>query len=152
MAHTFSCLHYHVVFSTAGRQNLIPQDKLQHLHAYINGIIENLGGESVAIGGTTNHVHILMSLVTDLPVSKAVNVIKSNSSKWLHESFSIMASFAWQSGYSAFTVSKSNLKAVMDYVNNQPSHHGTMEYQQEIKTLLQRHGIDYDTDALFDNA
>ena len=150
MAHTFSCLHYHVVFSTTGRRNLIPQDHLDRLHGYIVGIVKNIQGRARIVGGTENHVHLLLSLPPDLPVSKAVNVVKSNASKWAHETFPTMADFAWQEGYGAFTVSRSGVDAVAEYVRNQKAHHGRMSFEEELIALLDRHGIEYDVQRVFD--
>jgi len=150
MAHTFSCLHYHVVFSTSGRRNLIPQDVLARLCAYIEGVVRNIGGTSLGVGGTTNHLHILISLSPDMPVSKAVNLVKSNSSKWAHETFPTMADFAWQKGYSAFTVSRSGIKAVQQYIENQKSKHRELRFDDELLLLLRKHDIRYDEAKVLD--
>ena len=93
MAHTFSCLRYHIVFSAAGRRNLIPQEQIAPLHRYIEGIVKNIHGRTIAIGGTVNHVHLLISLRPETSASKAVNVIKSNSSKWIHETLAKSGAF-----------------------------------------------------------
>ncbi len=146
MAHTFSCLHYHAVFSTSGRRNLIPQDVLARLCAYVEGIVRNIGGVSLGIGGTTNHLHILVSLSPDMPVSKAVNLIKSNSSKWVHETFPVMADFAWQT----FTASRSGIKAIQQYIKNQKSRHCDMKFDNELLLLLRKHDIRYDETKVLD--
>ena len=150
MAHTFSCLYYHVVFSTAGRGNLIPQDNLSRLHGYIAGIVKNIKGIALEVGGTANHLHALLSLSPHTSISKAVNVIKSNSSKWVHETFPSMTEFRWQEGYSVFSVSRSNVEAVAKYVCNQPIRHHTTSFEDEILALLQKHGIEYDKAKVLD--
>jgi REP element-mobilizing transposase RayT len=150
MAHTFTSLHYHAVFSTKGRANLIPQDNLARVHAYLAGIIRNIGGEAVTVGGTTDHAHLLFALPTAQAVAQAMNVIKSNSSLWAKTTFPTMASFAWQEGYGAFAVSKSNVEAVAAYVAAQEKHHQTMSFEDEFLALLDKHGIEYDRRFVLD--
>ena len=144
MAHTYTCLHYHCVFSTLGRRNLIHADLAPRLHAYIGGIVKNIKGLPVKIGGEAEHVHLLIGLPADLPIAAAMRAIKSNSSGWIHETFPLLSDFAWQEGYGAFTVSRSNLDAVARYIGSQRQHHRTMTFQEELVGLLRKHGIDYD--------
>lgn len=149
MAHTFSCLHYHLVFSTLGRRNLIPQDFLDRLHGYVAGIAHNIGARNVVVGGTANHLHVVLSLPPDVAVSKATNVIKSNSSKWAHATFPAMAGFSWQEGYGAFAVSKSNVPDVARYIRDQPGRHRSISFEEEILALVENSGIECDRQRLF---
>ena len=144
MAHTYSSLYYHVAFSTRGRKNLIPQEQLARLHAYMAGTARKLDAGFAEVGGTTDHTHMLLSLPTDVTVAHAVNGIKSNSSRWLHGRGEGMAGFAWQEGYGAFTVSRSNVDAVRRYVRRQPEHHRISGFEEEFRALLEKHGIAYD--------
>ena len=141
MAHSYVCAYIHVVFSTKDRRPLIPNDKIRLLWKYIAGIAKNHEVKALAVGAMPDHVHILLSLASDISISKAVNVLKSNSSKWMrahsHE-------FAWQEGYAAFSVSTSGLTGVIDYINHQPEHHKTRDFAQEYLTLLKKHGVQYD--------
>ena len=118
MAHTYTSLHYHCIFSTLGRKNLIPQDMLARIHAYMGGIVKNIGGHPIAIGGTVNHVHLLITLPAAIAASVAVGKIKSNLTGWAHKTFPTMSEFAWQEGYGAFSVSRSNIDAVTQYIVN----------------------------------
>ncbi len=144
MAHTYTSLHYHCVFSTLSRKNLIPQDTLVRIHAYLGGIVKNIGGYPITIGGTANHAHLLITLPGAIAISVAVGKIKSNSSKWVHENFPVMSEFAWQEGYGAFSVSRSNIHAVAQYIADQEEHHKTMTFKEEFLTLLKKHDIEYD--------
>ena len=144
MGHTYTSLHYHCVFSTLGRRNLIPQEILPRLHGYVAGIVRNLKGFPVSVGGTTNHVHVLAGLPANVDAAKAVGTVKANSSRWAHESFPTMSGFAWQEGYGAFTVSRSNLSSVADYISGQAEHHKTMSFEEEFLLLLKKHDIEYD--------
>jgi REP element-mobilizing transposase RayT len=108
---------------------------------YLAGIAKNYGMKGLAIGGMPDHVHILLSFATEISVSKAVNVLKSNSSKWMRAQ---SRQFAWQEGYAAYSVSTSGLSRVIDYINHQPEHHKKRDFAQEYLALLKKHGIEYD--------
>jgi REP element-mobilizing transposase RayT len=100
--------------------------------------------KALQIGGIEDHVHIVLSLPTTISVSKAVQLLKGGSSRWIHDSFVQMGGFAWQDGYGAFTVSKSQLPAVIDYVETQPEHHRSRSFQDEFRMMLAQHEIEYD--------
>ncbi len=111
------------------------------LFAYMGGIVREIGGVARIINGTEDHVHMLMSLAPDMAVSECLRVVKTNSSRWLHGSF---PSFAWQTGYGAFSVSTSNEKQVIKYIREQERHHRRMTFQEEFIALLRKHGIAFD--------
>ena len=100
----------------------------------------------MAIGGTTDHVHLLLGLPADVSIAKAVNLLKSNSSRWRNECGS---KFAWQRGCAAFSVSISNLASVTEYIQNQEQHHQRRDFKQEFLALLQRHKIEFDLRYIF---
>jgi len=142
MGHTHTCLHYHCVFGTKGRRNLIYEDLQPRLHAYVGGIVRNIGGLPVQVGGVDDHLHALISLPGHVSVASAVGKMKSNSTNWIHDLRQPMQGFGWQEGYSAFTVSRSNLGAVAKYIASQREHHKRMSFEEELAALYERHGID----------
>jgi REP element-mobilizing transposase RayT len=101
---------------------------------------------ALMIGGTENHVHILMHLPPKLALAKAVQLLKANSSKWMSEQGK---EFSWQEGYGAFSVSASNLDQVIRYIQNQEAHHRKMGFEEEFRALLQKHGVEYDPKYVF---
>ena len=137
MSHAYARNHLHVVFSTKDRRNLI--NDADGLWAYMRGIARNYRIDFEAIGGTANHVRILLALPPKLSLSHAMRAIKANSSKWMNENGH---PFVWQDGYAAFSVSASNLQQVTAYVRNQPEHHRHMTFEEEFLALLQKHGIE----------
>ncbi|MGC2323814.1 MAG: IS200/IS605 family transposase [Terriglobales bacterium] len=141
MAHSYVCVYVHIVFSTKDRRPFIPEDKTRLLWKYLAGIAKHYGMRTLAIGGMPDHVHILLSVASEMPVAKAVNVLKSNSSKWMRAQ---AHQFAWQEGYAAFSVSTSGMSKVTDYINHQPEHHKTRDFAQEYLSLLKKHGVKYD--------
>ncbi|MCP9493002.1 MAG: IS200/IS605 family transposase [Pyrinomonadaceae bacterium MAG19_C2-C3] len=150
MAHTYTNLLTHIIFSTKQRQQFINDDIKPRLHSYIGGIVRELDGIAYNVGGIADHVHILVSLKPVLAMSDAVRTIKTNSSRWLKQQNATLSIFEWQSGYGAFSVSQSNMKSVVKYIAAQEEHHRTRTFQEEYLMFLKRHGIDYDERYVFD--
>lgn len=145
MGHSYSRNHIHLVFSTKERRNTIPKEWQPRLWAYLGGICENYAMIPVVIGGTENHLHALFHLPANLSLAKAVQVLKANSSRWMGEQG---IGFAWQEGYGAFGVSSSNLDKVARYVRNQEARHRKVSFEDEFRSLLKKHGVDYDPEHM----
>jgi len=143
MPQSYTCCHYHVVFSTKGRARLIADDMRDRLYGYMGGIVRNLDGEALRIGGTGDHVHLLIRLHVSRALADVMRELKACSSRWMHETMANTA-FAWQPGYGAFTVSYSNPDAVCRYIESQEEHHRTMSFDDELERLCARHGITMD--------
>ena len=150
MANTFTSLHCHVIFSTKNREPWLCSDIEERVWSYLGGIARENGMKAIMIGGIDNHVHLLLGIPPTLAVSKAVQLIKGGSSAWIKETFPGLRGFGWQDGYGAFTVSKSQLPATIAYVERQRARHQTWSYQKEYRTLLERHGIQFDERYLLD--
>lgn len=150
MAGTYTKLYYHIVFSTKNRQRFITSAIEEDLHKYLAGIIRGIEGSSVEINGMPDHVHILAILRPKIALSDALREIKANSSKWIHENYLELTKFAWQDGFSAFTVSQSQVEPVRQYIRNQKEHHAQLEYQSELLGLLEKHDVEFDERYLWD--
>ena len=144
MANTYTSLHYHLIFSTKNRERWIDQDIEQRIWEYLGGIARQNDMKALQIGGVEDHVHLVVGIPATLAVSKALQLLKGGSSKWIHETFPTLAHFGWQDGYGAFTVSRSQLPGVVSYVANQREHHKKTTFQEEYRAFLQKHGIEYD--------
>lgn len=141
MAHTHVCNLVHVVFSTKNRAPLISTGSETRLFSYLGGIARKNGFQTIAIGGMPDHVHILFALPADMTISKAVQLVKGGSSKWLNDNGS---HFAWQEGYAAFSVSNSQAEKVVEYIRTQEKHHAKRKFGDELRILLKGHGIAFD--------
>jgi putative transposase len=150
MPSTYTNLLYHLVFSTKDRIPLITNDLQEELYAYIGGIIRAEGGVQLEIGGITDHVHILAKIKPSIAVSEILGKIKANSSKWANDHKMNMRRFGWQEGYAAFSVSESQVPIVREYIQHQKEHHHKQTFQEEFVALLERHGIEYDPQYLWD--
>jgi putative transposase len=144
MANTYTSLHYHIVFSTKNRELWIKPDVEQRIWAYLGGIIKQNQMKPLEIGGIEDHVHVLLGAPAVLALAKLTQLIKGGSSAWIHETFPNMKAFGWQDGYGAFTVSKSNIQSVIEYIQGQREHHRTKSFQEEYRELLKRHEIEFD--------
>ncbi|MGC9454216.1 MAG: IS200/IS605 family transposase [Phycisphaerae bacterium] len=143
MGHTYSNLLAHVIFSTKRRRTWLEADVRARLHEYLGGIARRDVGRALAIGGTSDHVHALLSLRPDVPCSHAMMKLKSLSSGWIHREFPALGGFAWQSGYAAFSVSQSQVGRVQQYIADQVEHHRTRTFEEELAMILERHGLEY---------
>ena len=144
MPGTFTRLLYHVVFSTKHRANLIPAQVQPRLYEYLGGIVRGERGTTHEIGGVADHVHLLIQWRTDETLATLMRRLKSNSSRWLRTELPILAGFGWQEGYAAFTVSPSQFETVQHYIQNQAAHHRQRSFAEELKALLDAHGVEYD--------
>jgi len=144
MANTFTSLHYHLIFSTKNREPWIENGIEQRVWSFLGGIARQNGMKPIEIGGMPEHVHMVLGISATMPVSKGVQFIKGGSSKWIKSEFPGKRGFAWQDGYGVFTVSKSNLLEVLEYVRHQTEHHRVKSFQEEYLAFLVRHEIDFD--------
>lgn len=141
---SYTNLNYHIVFSTKRNRPFLNQEIIPRLQTYLGGIVRKLNGKLLAANGPEDHLHLLVSLSPKLSLVDILRNIKANSSKWIHQTYPHLNEFAWQDGYSAFTVSQSGIDSVTQYIANQVEHHQKTSYQDELVTLLKRHQIDYD--------
>jgi putative transposase len=142
--------YHHCVFSTKERRPIITPELREKLWPYLGGIARHYKMKAVEIGGVEDHVHILLSLPATMPISKAVQLIKGGSSKWVHSTFPQHRLFEWQTKYGSFGVSVSQLDKIKKYIQGQAEHHRKVTFQEEFLKLLQRHGVDYDERYLWD--
>lgn len=147
MSHTYTNLITHNVFSTKDRVGLINDEIKPELHSYLGGLIKELKGKPIKIGGINDHVHILASLPPTVSTADAMRFIKANSSKWMSEKFN--CPFEWQKGYGAFSVSRSGMSAVAEYIENQVEHHQKRDFRDEFKALLRKYEVDFDENYLW---
>ena len=149
MSHTYSKILLHAVFSTKQRRPLIDDAWSDRLYSYIGGIVRENGANLLRAGGVSDHVHLLLETKTSHAPSDLLRLIKTNSSGWLHDEH-LSPGFAWQTGYGIFSVSRSQQDAVVAYIDGQAEHHRQQSFQDELRALLKRHGIEFDEQYLWD--
>ena len=150
MPQSFTCLNYHIVFSTKNRLPQISSEWRPRLHEYIGGILRAQDSILLAAGGTSDHLHLLAVLGKTTGIAEVLRVIKANSSGWVHKTMPDQQEFGWQAGYAAFTVSYSGLDHVKKYIARQEEHHRKRTYHDELIALLQKHNLPYEERFLWD--
>ena|SRR5437763_1145232 len=116
----------------------------------MGGIIRQIGGVAMSINGMTNHVHLLVRMPTAHSIADIARLVKTNSTRWVHERSTDRRSFAWQTGYGAFTVSESGIVAGQNYISSQREHHKRRSFQEESRMFLQKDKIAMDERYLWD--
>jgi len=150
MAHTYSNILIHALFSTKQRRPYLDAELKQELFPYMGGIIAKLHGQSLLINGPSDHVHLLFVQPAALGLAEIMEKGKANSSRWVHTRWPQRKSFAWQTGYTAFSVSQSQVETVLEYIQNQERHHQKRTFQEELVALLKKHRIEYDPRFVLD--
>ena len=140
----------HLVYSTKNRREWISDEVRNDLYGYQAGIFKRWDSPALVIGGVGDHVHALFSLSKNHALKKIVEEVKKGSSKWIKTQHAKFGGFYWQSGYAAFSVSQSNAADVKRYIENQDEHHRKMSFQDELRVLFGKHGIDYDERYVWD--
>ena len=150
MAQSLSKVILHIVFSTKDREPWLNTEVRPRVHAYLATICRGLGAEVVHVGGVADHVHVVTTLPRTVSQAELLEQIKKKSSKWIKALDRHYRGFFWQRGYGAFSVSPSQLDAVLAYVRMQPEHHRSRTFQEEYRELLRRHGVDFDERYIWD--
>ncbi len=148
--HSFNSCLMHCVFSTKGRRPLLTSEICERLWPYLGGIARENNMKALAIGGVADHAHVLLSLPGTLSVSKAMQLLKGNSSKWLRETFPELRrqDFAWQEGFGAFSIGISGVEDTIRYIQTQEEHHRKKSFREELAVFLAKHGYEYNAKML----
>jgi REP-associated tyrosine transposase len=150
MAQSLSNILLHVVFSTKQRRPWIDPEIETELFKYLATIGNTLGCPSHGIGGADDHVHIACSLSRTVTVSKLVQELKQDSSKWIKTKGQRLGDFAWQNGYGAFSISQSQLDDLRGYIATQREHHRRISFQDEFRRICQRYDVTIDERYVWD--
>jgi len=133
----------HCVFATKERRPLIKPDLQQRLWPYLGGIARQNKMRALVVGGVEDHVHVLLSIPATLSVAKSIQLLKGNSSKWIHDTFREHQEFEWQEGYGAFSIGVSGVQGTTKYIHDQAEHHQKLTLREELEVFLKKHGMEY---------
>ena len=150
MAHTFHSLLYHIVFSTRDREPYLPEKVRPRVHAYLGGLVSQLEGRAIRVGGVADHVHLLVGLPARMAVADLVRDVKANATSWMSAEIAGLRGFGWQTGYGVFSVSRSVAGRVERYIANQEEHHRRIGFKEEFVRLLKRHNLRWDDPHLWE--
>ena len=151
MASSLVKIDVHLIFHTKKSRTEMREDDLPRIFEYIGGIIKGVNGLPIAVGGRPDHIHILASLPKTMSLADFIRAIKADSSKWIKKLRDGYASFEWQEGYGAFSVSPSLIGKTVNYIREQEEHHRKRSFQEEYRLFLEAYGIQYDERYVFDD-
>ncbi len=141
----------HIVFSTKNRKPFLRDGGYrEEMHKQLGGASKTLDCPPIIVGGTEDHVHILARQARTICLADWIKEIKRTTTLWVKERDRPFEGFQWQAGYGAFSVSQSNVDQVIAYIKNQEEHHRRFDFKTEFRTLLERHGIEYDERYVWD--
>lgn len=149
MANTYTQIHIQAVFAVQNRSCLILNSWKDELYKYITGTIQHYNHKVLAIGGISNHMHILFGFRPTQSLSDLMQDVKGNSSKWINEKGFVKGRFSWQEGYGGFSYSKSQVPTVINYINNQEVHHKRKTFLEEYMEFLKEFEVDWDERYIF---
>ncbi|HEX5471725.1 MAG TPA: IS200/IS605 family transposase [Lacipirellulaceae bacterium] len=150
MPQSLAKVYLHAVFSTKNRAAALSDGWRDELFHVLGGTANNLGCQSLVVGGVADHVHMLFQLGRTISIADALGKIKSTSSNWVNQTRGLSNEFHWQAGYAAFSVSQSNVEAVREYIRRQPEHHARQSFQDELRDWLRRYEIEWDERYVWD--
>jgi REP element-mobilizing transposase RayT len=147
MAHTYTNLLFHIVFSTEGHAKLLTKERRVEVFAYMAALVKEKGGRPLIINGVDDHVHMLVELPPTMSLSDLLRFVKANASRWFKQRFGLP--FAWQRGFGAFSVSRSGVKTVAQYIADQEQHHQVRDFRTEFVTMLQKNEVEFEEEFLW---
>ena len=150
MPQSFALIIVHLVFSTKDRAPVLNTSIRTALHAYLATVARNAGCECFRVGGTADHVHLALRLPRTTTAAKLIEELKTSSSRWLKTQSPNFTAFAWQRGYAAFSVGPSDLDALRQYIDTQEQHHHKQTFEDELRGLLAKYGVEHDERYMWD--
>ena len=144
MGQTLSCLYLHIMIATHDRKPLLTGAIMARLNKYIGDILRAEKCVLVDAGGTADHVHLLVSVRPNIAPGDVIRAFRGKTEKWVRETFPEAAAFEWQSGYSVFSVSHSNIEKVKEFIAKQDEHHRKASFRDELVAILKKHGVEFD--------
>ncbi|MBO5233523.1 MAG: transposase [Prevotella sp.] len=149
MSQSLSKIYIHLIFHIKTTSPEIRDGELERVHSYIGQLVNTTGSHVIQVGGIGNHVHILFLLSKNESLSHVVEEVKRNSSRWIKNIAPCYRTFEWQSGYGAFSVSRSVVDKTLQYIKNQRAHHEKRTFRDEYIDFLKLYDVEYDEKYVF---
>ena len=150
MAQSLSKILALIIFSTKGRHPFLAPSARPELHAYAATVLKTCESPALVINSVEDHMHILCTLSKNWAVCDLIEQVKKDTSKWLKTKGGNLRKFYWQGGYGAFSVSQSQVPSVKKYIAEQEKHHRRMTFEEEFRSFLRKHEMEYDERYVWD--
>ncbi|MBO7491891.1 MAG: IS200/IS605 family transposase [Bacteroidales bacterium] len=148
---TYTQIHIQTVFAVRYREALIEPSWRERLYQYLTAIVQEQGHQILAVGGTVNHIHILFGMRPTQSLSSLMLRVKRETSEWINQQGFCQGDFAWQTGYGAFSYSKSQVPKVVQYIQNQECHHAKRTFREEYLDMLKKAEVEFDEKYIFED-
>lgn len=149
MANTYTQIHIQCVMAVKFRQSLIETQWKERLLLYITAIVQNNGHKMISINSMPDHLHMFFGFRPNQSLSDLMRIVKGESSEWLNKQDFIKSTFRWQEGYGAFSYSRSQIKKVAEYIENQEEHHHKKTFLEEYQQFLEHFEVEFDEQYIF---
>lgn len=149
MANTYSKIYLHLVFAVRNRQSLLLESFREKLFQYMSGVITNQQQKLLIVNGHVDHVHIFIGCKTNVRLDELVKEVKEHSTKYINNNRLVPGKFRWQEGYAAFSVSRWDHDKIFNYIRNQEEHHRKNTFQEEYRSILRAHDVEFDERYIF---
>ena len=141
--HSYSRVWLHPTWATLERRPLLSQPAAVKLSAYLTQYSAEKRIYIKINYVNADHVHALIDLPTGLCIEEVVHLLKGSSSHWINENSLGRGKFGWGRGYGVFSVSHSGVAEVAKYIANQEEHHRKRSFAEELRLLVERHGLEW---------
>lgn len=142
MAQSLIEMYAHIILSTRNREKIMEYNDLRKIHSYIGALINNNNCQTIIIGGTSNHLHILCKLASAASIAMLMQALKRNACKWIKTLGPAYENFSWQHGYEVFSVSLSEVEELKQYIENQELYHQEHSFKEEFVEILTKNLIE----------
>jgi REP element-mobilizing transposase RayT len=149
MANSYTQIHIQFVFAVKYRAAIIDTEWKERLHQYITGIFQENKHKMLQINSMPDHIHIFIGMRPHQSISSLIQIVKTESSKWIKVQNLCSYPFAWQQGYGAFSYSKSQVSDVIRYIQNQEIHHRKETFLDEYRKFLTAFEIEWDEQYIY---
>ena len=149
MPNTYTQVHIQFVFAVKYRDALIHTAWKERLHQYITGIFQQNNHKMLQVNSMPDHIHILIGMRPHQSMSSLIQLVKSESTKWIKAQNFCSYPFAWQEGYGAFSYTKDRVPDVIRYIQNQETHHKDNKFLDEYRHFLNEFEIEWDERYIF---
>ena len=142
--HSYVQNYLHIIWGTHDHFPIIKGNLKTEMFRHLDENLQLMSVNKYGLNLQPEHIHLLISLPSDIALAKFVKDMKGESSHWINQNDFLKVKFHWQRGYGAFSVSASQLDKVKNYIKNQDKHHAKRPFIEEYKEWVKKYGLHYE--------
>ena len=140
--HAYSRCLLHMIWGTKNRKAVLEESVRKKVSNYLYAYAKKKEIFMHINYVNADHVHVLIDLPTSHSIQKVAKLFKGSSSHWINKNRLTKLKFSWGRGYGAFSVSASAIEKVKSYIRNQPAHHRSKSFTEELDEFLFAYGLE----------